>query len=160
MKKLSEIHNRELFFHLLDVSLNHARLDTLKINSLSGQDWENLFLLANHHEVAALLSDVILNNDSVTLPINVRLKFVGTQDIAERAYRHHLSVLAELLEFFNMKEIPTMVIKGLSLVQYYPVPAHRKCGDIDIYQYGQQQKSDQYIGKMAFQKCLIKYTKK
>lgn len=147
MKKISEIQNRKLLFHLLDVSLNDARIDTNEINSLTDQDWESLFSLANHHEVAALLSDAIINNPSVIIPIDVRLKFIGTQDIAEQAYKYHINIMTELLEFFNRVELPTMIIKGLSLVKYYPIPSHRKCGDIDIYQYGQQQKSDQIIAQ-------------
>ena len=132
-------------FHMLDVGLNNAGLDTIRISALSDEDWDSLFSVANHHEVAPLISDVISNNTTITVPIDVRLKFLGMQEIAQQSYQHHLMVLTELLDFFKVHDIPTMVIKGVSLAQYYPVPSHRKCGDIDIYQFGSQSYSDQQI---------------
>ena len=147
MKKLSEIQNRESFLYLLGASLNNEQLDKAYINGLNGQDWEELFLLANYHGVAALLGDAIVKDTSIAIPTDVRLKFIGIQEITEKSYHHHLHVMAELLTFFNKCSITTMVIKGLSLAQYYPFPAHRKCGDIDIYQYGKHLQSDQLISK-------------
>jgi hypothetical protein len=133
---------------LLGVGLNCAQLDTDRVKKLNDGDWEALFSLANYHEVAALLFDAIVKDSTTTVPIDVRLKFLGMQEIAEQSYQHHLNTLAELLDFFDNHNIPTMVIKGLSLAQYYPIPAHRKCGDIDIYQFGKQQQADKLFSQL------------
>lgn len=135
----------EILFHLLNVGLNNVELDATRINRLSEGDWDRLFSIANHHEVAPLLSDVILNNSSLIIPLEVRLKFLGMQQIAVQAYQSHLKVVSELLSYFNRHNIPTMIIKGLSLVQYYPKPIYRKCGDVDIYQFQNQERSDRLI---------------
>lgn len=137
-----------LFFHLLDVGLNQAKVDTVRVNTIQQQDWDRLFSLAMHHEVGALLSDSLLTNESINIPVDVSLKFVGVQEMAERAYQHHQRVLRDLLALFSEHGIPTMIIKGFSLAQYYPFPSHRKSGDIDIYQFGHQQQADVLVSKL------------
>lgn len=152
-KKKNYIDYSEIILHLLAVGFNQRQLDIYKVNSLTDKDWDVLFLLANKHDIVALLSDIILENPSIGIPIDVRLKILGMQEIAEQSYYYHLDVLSELLAFFSTHKIPTMVIKGLSLSRYYPVPSHRKCGDIDIYQYGQQSLSD-YIISQTFELAI------
>lgn len=137
-----------LLFHLLDVGLNQAKVDVARVNTINQEDWERLFSLSMHHEMGALVSDSLMKNDSIHIPIDIRLKFVGLQEIAEQAYLHHQRVLSDLLALFSDHGIPTMIIKGFSLAQYYPVPSHRKCGDIDIYQFGHQPQSDELVSKM------------
>lgn len=136
------------FFHLLDVGLNQAKVDTLCVNTIQQQDWERLFSLSMQHEVGALLSDSLTKNESINIPIDVKLKFVGVQEMAEQTYQHHQSVLRDLLTLFSEHGIPTMIIKGFSLAQYYPYPSHRKCGDIDIYQFGHQPQSDELVSRL------------
>ena len=137
----------DVLFHLLAVGLNQIELDVSRIDGLQQQDWERLFTLSSFHEVAALVSETLLANEEINIPIDVRLKFIGLQDIAEQSYNHQLNVLDDLLELFDSYDIPTMIIKGFSLAQYYPAPSHRKCGDIDIYQFGHQSQSDQLISQ-------------
>ena len=38
-----------------------------------------------------------------------------------------------------------MVIKGYGLSLNYPVPAHRPCGDVDIWNYGEYKRADQLL---------------
>jgi hypothetical protein len=38
-----------------------------------------------------------------------------------------------------------MLLKGVGLSQYYPVPAHRPTGDIDVYLFGKQKEADRLI---------------
>ncbi len=137
--------NCEIILQLLAAGLNNKKLDIVKVNSISVKDWEEIFLLSKKYDIVALLSDVISENKAISVPIDVRLKILGMQEIVEQSYHYHLNVVSELLAFFSSHKIPTMVMKGLSLSRYYPVPSHRKCGDIDIYQYEQQSRSDQLI---------------
>ena len=41
------------------------------------------------------------------------------------------------------------LLKGLGLSRDYPVPAHRECGDIDIYLYGQSDKGDRILHEIG-----------
>lgn len=138
-----------LLFHFLKVGIKQAKTDLSCIYTVQQQEWERLFSLSTLHEVGALLADGFLMNESIDIPIDVRLKYVGIQEMSEQSYRHHRNVLSELLTLFSEKGIPTMVIKGFSLAQYYPFPSHRKCGDIDIYQFGHQPQSDQWVSELC-----------
>ena len=52
-----------------------------------------------HHEVGALLSDSLMKNDSIKIPIDTRLKFVGLQEMAEQTCLYYQKVLSNLLAF-------------------------------------------------------------
>ena len=135
----------DVFFQLIKSGLGISNMDVARMNSLGDKDWEYLFKLSCNHEVAALIADSFSRDAGVSVPIEVRLKFLGMQEIAERTYEWQLNVLEDLLEFFNVHEIPTMIFKGLSLSRYYPHASHRKHGDVDIYQFGYQPQSDYIV---------------
>ena len=61
------------------------------------------------------------------------LKSIGRMQLVEQNYYQHKKALLKLSEILRGKEIPFMIMKGFSCGQYYPIPKHRECGDIDIY---------------------------
>ncbi len=61
------------------------------------------------------------------------LESIGRMQLVENNYYRHKGALLKLSEILRSKEIPFMVMKGFACGQYYPIPKHRECGDIDIY---------------------------
>lgn len=142
----SKIHNA--LFQLIKYGLEIGNVDDDKFSFLSENDWEVLFKLSCCHEVVALISDAISSNNNIRIPIDIRLKFIGTQEIYEKNYDWQIKIIEELLDFYHKHGIPTMIFKGLSFSQYYPRPSHRKYGDVDIFQFGFQPKSDCLISNL------------
>ena len=52
---------------------------------------------------------------------------------AEQNYATQLEVVLKLQEVFGKEKLPFMIMKGIAISKYYPVPEHRECGDVDIY---------------------------
>lgn len=52
---------------------------------------------------------------------------------------------------FAENGIRMLVLKGLGLSRDYPVPAHRECGDIDIYLFGASDEGDRLLLQMGAQ---------
>lgn len=137
-----------VFFQLIKSGLKISDLDVDKYNLLDDNDWERLFKLSCTHEMAAIVSDAISFNNNIPISIDIRLKFIGMQEIYEKAYDSQINIIAELLDFYHTHDIPTMIFKGISLSRYYPNPSHRKYGDVDIFQFGFQPQSDCLISDL------------
>jgi len=145
---VSEIVINDAFFQLIKFGLRIGKVDNAKLSHLDDNDWDCLFRLSCNHDVAALVSDALSFSNDIPISIEERLKFIGMQEIYEKAYDNQIKIIAELLDFYNTYGIPTMIIKGISLSQYYPAPSHRKYGDVDIFQFGFQPKSDCLISNL------------
>jgi len=66
-------------------------------------------------------------------PRNLNIKWaLGTESIEQR-YQRQFSVANELACCYRKSGISLIILKGLGLACYYPIPNHRECGDIDIY---------------------------
>lgn len=52
---------------------------------------------------------------------------------------------------FAENGIRLLLLKGLGLSRNYPVPAHRECGDIDIYLFGASDEGDRLLLQMGAQ---------
>lgn len=62
-----------------------------------------------------------------------KLKWMAMAMKAEKKYAKHQKAMAELAELYGQVGIRMMVLKGYGLAQYWPIPAHRGLGDIDIF---------------------------
>lgn len=111
-------------------------------NSLpNGIYWEEIIDIAYKHGVLCVLLDgyqkILSHNtnfiDIFTLEENSKLKFKCLNYIykTEKNYLRHINSILNLSEI--LQDIPFLIMKGFSCSQYYPIPKHRECGDIDIY---------------------------
>ena len=60
----------------------------------------------------------------------------------EVQYEEQCQLIRELAGILHGSGIETMVMKGISLSNYYPVPSHRAVGDIDLYMFGRGSDAD------------------
>lgn len=105
--------------------------------------WEEVFALAKRGGVAALTFDATMRLPENLRPSrDLRIRWgLHAQASAER-YARQRETAAHLASIFAEKDVKTMLLKGLSLARYYPEPALRECGDIDVWLYGDCEKGN------------------
>lgn len=65
----------------------------------------------------------------------------------ELRYEMYQRTIAEMANFYNSHGIKMMILKGYACSLDWPKPAHRPCGDIDIWQFGEQKVADELLHK-------------
>lgn len=110
-------------------------------------DWEAVKALADQQGLTAIVVDgldVARQQGAVgQMPEKRFMKqWVGEVLLSEDNYEQYLRVIAELARFYNGHGFKMMVLKGYACSLDWPRPNHRPCGDIDIWQFGQQKEAD------------------
>lgn len=113
-------------------------------------DWNELKALAEQHGLSAVVLDGIglLKVKSEELRVNLPEKILLAQWIGEvsqfyeQRYEQYLHAIASLAAFYNCHGYKMMILKGYTCSLDWPKPEHRPCGDIDIWQFGQQKEAD------------------
>lgn len=105
--------------------------------------WDEVLSIAEDQGVGAIVLDgyeAYMNKVSNEKQISFTpkdkvsiLESIGRLQLVEQNYYLHKEALLKLSGILHGKEIPFMVMKGFACGQYYPIPKHRECGDIDIY---------------------------
>ena len=106
-------------------------------------DWKEVLTLATEQGVEAIAIDgyqaLKAKNPHANLTLDsfenkpLLLEYLGRLRLVEHGNMQRLAALVELSKILQGKQIPFLLMKGFSCGQYYPNPAHRPCGDIDIY---------------------------
>lgn len=115
--------------------------------------WTEVFTLAEKHGVLPLAFDGLerLIKENVgsnnLISKEYKLHLLGYVLNLEKLYERQKNVLCNLAHFYNKHNIRTLVLKGYGISLYYPIPSHRTCGDIDVYLYGDIDKSDGILEK-------------
>lgn len=132
--KLDKI--EKIVFALLKISLHGQANADIDWKNVSHEEWDQCYMLSAKHGVMALAWDGIQYvATECNLPRNLKLKWAISVLKYEEKYEKYCQVTAELTDIFAKHGIEMMQIKGVGLSSYYPVPAHREGGDIDIYTY-------------------------
>ena len=96
--------------------------------------WNEIISISGQHGVLALAFDAMLTLPTELQPSRIiRLQWFNmvcqVENFNERIYR----VIFLLDKLFTDAHIPYMLLKGIGIASYYPVPEHRSSGDIDIF---------------------------
>ena len=134
MKTVALNTSERMLFALLRASLHQKEAELAFFQQVSEEDWKQCYRLAAKQGVMALAWDGI-----ITLPADLQppraLKLtwgMAVQDY-EAKYARYCRAIQELSAFYAEHGIVTVQMKGVGLSSYYPVPAHREGGDIDIF---------------------------
>ena len=118
-------------------------------------DWLGVTQLAHEQSVSAIFLDGYQNlmNQNTDIP-----SFMGETDdeellrmsmkglySTEIQYQKQEDALNTLYNLLSPHKIPFLVFKGFACAQYYPIPQHRECGDIDIYAGGLYKESNRVL---------------
>ena len=139
----------KLFTSLVRLGIGH-RADPLP----AVDDWSEIEVLANEHGLSAIVLDGIevlrtnLNDNHNLNNLNLPDKLMLVQWIGEvhqnfeLRYESYKQAIGEMAKFYNEHGFKMMVLKGYACSLDWPKPNHRPCGDIDIWQFGQQKEAD------------------
>ena len=114
-------------------------------------DWTAIKALADTHGLSAIILDA-LNTGSVNLsdsiPLQMKLEWIGeVMQRYEARYATYEKAIGSLAGFYNQHGYKMMVLKGYACSIDWPNPKHRPCGDIDIWQFGEQKEADDILSK-------------
>lgn len=124
----------KMLLALLRASLNRTAPLPSVFAGVPAAEWQACCRLASRQGVMALAWDGIrLLPAEVQPPRDVKLTWGLAVEQYEKRYRYYCHTVAELSGFYATHGIATVQLKGVGLSSYYPVPAHREGGDIDIY---------------------------
>lgn len=132
------------FISLVRLGIGHD-LDALFQNV----NWVALKELAEKQGLSAVVLDGIEKLPEQYRPPKVfLLEWIGeTLQGYEYRYELYCRTIAEMAGFYNSHGYKMMVLKGYACSLDWPKPEHRPCGDIDIWQFGQQKNADEALAK-------------
>lgn len=124
--------------------------ELLSGSKLSDQIWNEVYSLSVSQGVLAIVFDGILRlPQSHYPPTELMLTWSVNVKLLEKRYNMNRLATEQLNNFFAERDVEMLLLKGLSLSEYYPTPAHREYGDIDIYLFGKEQTIDRSIQQLA-----------
>ena len=147
------------YLSLIKLGIGH------KADTPSSIDWNAVRILASKHGLAAVVLDVVKalmdmsadpNSDNgrrassalATLGLDFKFDWMGESVVMyEQRYEQYKKAIGNLAKFYNSHGFKMMILKGYGLSLNYPVPNHRPCGDIDIWQFGQFKEADAALSK-------------
>lgn len=125
--------NRGLIYETLKYALSDGKNPETLVN-LTAKEWEWVCRMLNMHGLSGLAYDVIEKVPQESRPPKaIILKYISLNMTAQQSYVR-LKVLSDKIDQV-MKEnnLKCLLLKGLSLADYYPRPEARRFLDIDIY---------------------------
>ncbi len=120
------------------------RIPELGLSSLREEEWYDLYKLAALQGVLAVVYNSLSSNIHY-LPRKLKIQWaLGVERIIGR-YAKQEKCIKELGDILFQNGIKTVVLKGLGISQYYPIPSYRECGDFDCFLFEDYQKGNEII---------------
>ena len=134
----------EVFLQLVRLGIGHEAFCLTKT-----VEWPSLKDLAEKQGLSAVVLDA-LNSDgdnlTSSMPIQMKLEWIGeVLQNYEARYAQYEKAISSLAVWHNLHGFKMMVLKGYACALNWPKPEHRPCGDIDIWQFGQQKEADKAL---------------
>lgn len=129
------------FLNLVRIGIGHqARI------YVSKTDWNRVKSLADKQGLTAVVLDALNTKASKlaeAIPVQLKLEWIGeVLKNYEQRYVQYEKAIGLMAGFYNQHEFKMMVLKGYACSLDWPKPEHRPCGDIDIWQFGEQKAAD------------------
>jgi hypothetical protein len=112
-------------------------------------DWERMGALAEEHGLPAVLCDAVdrlVREDALSggraIAKQQMYDGLGAALSFEQRYEAYREAIGALAGYYAVHYLKMMVLKGYALSLDWPVPAHRPCGDIDIWLFGRYREAD------------------
>ncbi len=139
----------ELLLRLVAAGLHPAAaVDTAGWPPADTAPWREIYRLSAAQGVLAVAYDAALRLPAALRPPKeVLIPWAVNTDRIEHAYGRRAEALETLTAFYARHGMRLMLLKGTGLASLYPIPAHRPCGDIDIWLFGRQREADRLMEK-------------
>ena len=102
-------------------------------NSDLSVNWKKFISLAISEGVEAVVCDGL---HDLEIDSEAKKRLIASRIQAESRYTQCTSALSAFAKFCKAHAVKMLVLKGYGLSLNYPMPAHRPCGDIDVYLFG------------------------
>ena len=143
----------ESFLSLVRVGLGKSRGAKLP----DKDEFADLKALADEQGLSAIVLDGIdkCHADSTEsteqIPLQIKLEWIGEvlQNYEQRYVQYEKSI-GTLAKWHNEHGFRMMILKGYASSLDWPKPNHRPCGDIDIWQFGEQKEADKVLANTNF----------
>ena len=134
----------EALLSLIRLGIGHSI-----ISSTQQFEWDVVQQLSNEHGLSAVVLDGIEKlPDSKRPPKIVLLNWIGeVLQSYEQRFESYKAAISSLARFHSQHGYKMMLLKGYACAMNWPKPSHRPCGDIDIWQFGEQKVIDQLLTK-------------
>lgn len=120
--------------------------------NLTTLEWQRLIENAANMGVLAIAFDALPKGEALPgLPKELMIRWGLSVQRFEDRNRRQREALRELIAYFREHQIEVLLLKGLGLAENYPLPAHRECGDLDIYLFGDYEKGNQVIEALGIE---------
>lgn len=125
------------------------------LSDYSADRWTRLFKEAARQGLLAIAWDALEKLQAEHgglcrgMSRETRIRWALSIKHIEKVHLRQREALKELAGIFAESGMRVMVLKGLGLAEMYPRPAHRECGDLDIYLFGDFEKGNEVMRKMG-----------
>ena len=120
----------------------------------SHPDWAKIYRMAAQQGVAAIAWDGVqryLRERNITseqgIDKGTKLQWALAVEQTEKRYAKQVKAIVKLADIYAEHGIKILILKGYGLSLMYPVPEHRRCSDVDIWLFGEQQRADDILRK-------------
>ncbi|TVR75540.1 MAG: hypothetical protein EA408_00195 [Marinilabiliales bacterium] len=146
------INYHKALFSLLRLSLWQNENEECIVCKLTNEEWQSLFDCAARQGVLALAFDTLPEREAMPgLTKELFIRWGLSAKRIEDRNRRQVEALKELIAVFRKEGIELLLLKGLGLSESYPRPAHRECGDMDIYLFGDYEKGNRLIEDLGIE---------
>lgn len=126
----------KLLFCVLSRVINDVSLDVDSLKSVSATDWQELYRLAKHQGVTAVLFEKIQSlPKEVAPPKEIVMRWMAHSLSIEKQTKVIYKRCADFAQLMHEHGLRTLVLKGVAVSGCYPNPWHREFGDLDCYLY-------------------------
>lgn len=123
-----------LLFAALRTALLGEPIDERLFVGLSDEEWTALFKMSARQGILAIVYEVVsVLPKEQQPPRNLNIRWALSVEAIENRYELQLKTSSVLAELFAEQGIRTVVLKGVAVSTYYPIPKHRECGDLDCF---------------------------
>lgn len=137
------MNDRELIYRLIRLSMADAKEGFDVFEGVSPAQWEWAFGTLSMHGLAAVAYDVVERMPrEVRPPKETLLKFISANMKGQQSYAKLKGLASGVEGVVKENGIKCLLLKGLSLAEYYPRPESRKFLDMDLYAPGAEVKVD------------------
>lgn len=135
---------RELVYEILRLALSEKECGAKVLAEVTPQQWGDVFNTLSMHGLGAFAYSAIERLPMESRPPKeVLLKFISANMTAQQSYAKLKQLASKIGEALRQADIKCLLLKGLSLSEYYKRPEFRKFLDIDLYAPGAEKDVDQ-----------------
>lgn len=145
MERIDNITEKRLFA-LLRLALWGRDEDTGIFEGITEAEWSDIYAVALMQGVLAIAFDgAMMLPEQMQPDLDTKIQWGYNVGHIEKIYARQIDTASGITRLFAGNGIRTMIMKGISVARYYPVPAHRQFGDIDVYLMGDYAKGNEII---------------